>query len=576
MIAIISDSFRWLWSLGGKFLRVAPAPTLFVILATLVSQVAMLLASLLPLKVLILIGSERVPRYFPQSFLQFDRDVLILSLCVAAPTFYLTHLAMEKFITWASNIGAKRLLAQGQKIVLFENQDDLAASSYRRYAGALANTVFIVCVWTTLGIIFPSLCLLVMSYTALCITGIGLAHRSSEALRERINENLTSVVPVLTALGFLLAFFFLVLEFLFGVVQGFIIAIISLLITRQAFNRTNRLVSAIVNLYDSRRKLNALFFKGHSLAQADEKQMEFWSLFMPQSREKWVRQILLEQLAIDAERLSINWHQTGLNEIVALEIDAHNNKDELLSRYLVRLYGKSPSLLATHEATLLFDESSDYLPALPLLAAGQLSKWQYHLFSLPDESVNIAPGKLTESYLTTLWAFEPPEDLAARYARSHPMLWQRLDKTVIERLYIAANEESRPLVSSLEEQLPDMLETVRNLPLVVVNPTINANTLMQDGEGELQVTFWGRWTLEPLGSGWPISRKSIEFLPNALLQAANQRPALQSIEVQSVALAALLFKFDSLCNNQLYQDALALIPYLLDTDQLDTVMNELS
>jgi hypothetical protein len=563
----VAGSFRWLLSLGGKFFRVAPGATLFVIPATLVSQISMLLAMLLPLKVLILIGSDGLPRYLSQDFMPLDRDTLIIALCAAVPGIYLLHLAMERLIVWASNRGARLLLAQGQKIVLFENQDELAASSYRRYAGGLANAVFIGCVWVLLGFTFPSLCVLVTVYTIFCVAGVGLAHQVSKAMRQRIDDHLTDLVKVLTAVGFLLAFLLLVAEFLSGATQGFVLALISLLLTRQAFNRTNQLVTAITSLYANRRKLNALFFAGHALTHNDEKQMAFWTLFEPQARGVWLRELLAEQLAVDAHQLSVHWHQTGMANLVALEVDAYDLDNALLGRYLVRVYGKTPSLQASHEATLLLDEASEHLPALPLLATGQVGKWHCHILALPSRYDLVNPAKHLEHYVTALWAYAPPEDLAARYARSHPMLWQRLDATTIERLYMAASDNDKALVHNLEEHLPAVLATVKNLPLVVVNPTVNANTLLQDANDKLQVTYWGNWRLEPLGVGWPSSPKSLANLPQGLQKAAEQRPELQAVDIHAVVLAALLFKFDGLCTQQLYLDALAMITPLLEASQ---------
>ena len=566
MLNSTPSSLRWLGSLGAKFFQVAPGPTLFVIPATLVSQISMLLASLLPLKVLLIIGSDGVPSYLQQDFIQFERDTLIASLCIAIPIFYLLHLAMERLILLASNLGAKRLLAQSQKIVLFENQDDLAAASYRRYAGGLANAVFIACVWVTLGFVFPALSILMMSYTVLCALSVGLVYKVSNTLRPRIADNLTPLVRVLTTVGILLAFLLLVAEFLSGAAQGFLFAIISLLLARQAFNRKNQLTTAIVALYTNRRKLNALFFRGHALTQTDDKQMEFWSLFAPQAREGWLRPLLFEQLALDPKRLSIRWHQTGMNDLVALEVDAHDSEGELLGRYLIRLYGKTPSLPASHEATLLLDDASEHLPALSLLATGQVGKWHCHILSLPSGCVPVNPAKHLKPYLTALWAFKPPEDLADRYARSHPMLWQRLDAAMIERLYMAAGKDDKPMVQELEERLPAMLATLKSLPLAVVNPGINANTLLQNPDGELWVTYWGSWRLEPIGIGWPLDKKSLASLTQSLQQAAEQRPELQSVDAQAVVLAALLFAFDGLCTKQLYLDAIALIPQLLKAD----------
>lgn len=564
-----SGSLCWLWSLSRRFFLTVPGSTLIIIPVTLISQISMLLAFLLPLKVLILAGSNGVPHFFPQSLLQVGRETLIIALSAATLLFYLTHLATEKLIHWISSRGIKHLLNVNQKIILFDNQDDIAAASYRRYTDALANTVFIACVWVSLGFFFPPMCYLLVGYTLFCLALVGTSYRHSTSLRQRIDESFNSIISVLAAIGFILAFLLLVIHFLSNEDQGLLLAIISLLLARQTFQRSNRILSAISNLHNNRLKLNALFFAEHSTTPVDEKQFQFWSLFSPETREAWLRPLLSEHLAIEPTKLTFRWHQTRAKEVAALEIEAYDSANHLTGQYLLRAYGKSPSLPASHEATLLFDESNTNLPALPLLAAGQIGKWPCHIFSLPEGSTTSVPSKHANRYLTTLMAYEPPEDLAARYSHSHPLLWQRLDATTIERLYMAADDNTRPQVNSLEEQLPNILETVRKLPLMIMNPTVNPNTLLIDAENRLWITDWSRWALEPLGSGWPIAPQSLNTLPEALRNASEQRPALQPVKAQDVALTALLFQFEKLCSQQLYLDALAFIPRLFEANKPD-------
>ena len=82
--SLILMSLRWAVSIGSKLIRVAPGYTFSVIIFTLISQVSMLLAFFLPLKVIILLGSSRIPRYFPESWKSFDHDQLVITLAVAA------------------------------------------------------------------------------------------------------------------------------------------------------------------------------------------------------------------------------------------------------------------------------------------------------------------------------------------------------------------------------------------------------------------------------------------------------------------------------------------------------------
>ena len=61
----IKATIGWCISLGVKFVKVVPIITGLVQISTLASQIFLLLAFFLPLKVIILLGSDKTPAYFP-------------------------------------------------------------------------------------------------------------------------------------------------------------------------------------------------------------------------------------------------------------------------------------------------------------------------------------------------------------------------------------------------------------------------------------------------------------------------------------------------------------------------------
>ena len=64
----IAKAVRWSVSLGNKFLRVVPVLTILAVICSVFSQFFLLIGFLLPLKVVLLLGSENVPVYFPAIF----------------------------------------------------------------------------------------------------------------------------------------------------------------------------------------------------------------------------------------------------------------------------------------------------------------------------------------------------------------------------------------------------------------------------------------------------------------------------------------------------------------------------
>src|SRR5690606_19954356 len=126
MISSVASTLRWTLSLGAKFARVVPFFTVCIIGLTLVSQIAMLVASLLPLKVLILLGSDQIPGYFPRFFLRFGHDALIAVLSMLTFGVFLAHLLAEKLIDRLTAKATTHLMQMSQKIALFERQDEIA------------------------------------------------------------------------------------------------------------------------------------------------------------------------------------------------------------------------------------------------------------------------------------------------------------------------------------------------------------------------------------------------------------------------------------------------------------------
>ena len=155
MRAIISSPYQalaWFFSLGIKFFRVAPVLTGSSIALTIASQLLFLVAFLLPLKVVLLLGSEKIPSYFPAFMASFGRERLIILLSAASVLFYFSYLICDGLVARFSQQGAEKLVQRSRKIAIFERQDDIASKGYLRFSQAFAGLCF-TCI-CLLGMIF--------------------------------------------------------------------------------------------------------------------------------------------------------------------------------------------------------------------------------------------------------------------------------------------------------------------------------------------------------------------------------------------------------------------------------------
>ncbi|GGY76380.1 hypothetical protein [Marinobacter zhanjiangensis] len=570
----ISNVLRWTLSLSAKFYRVVPFLTLAIVVLTLVSQIASLLSFFLPLKIIILLGSEGMPRYFPAAFAQLDRDVLIAWLSAATIGFFLLSLLAEKLIARATDVAAGKLLGKSQKMVLFENQEDVAARAYQRYSSALAAGVFIPLALTTLGWFYPSMAGLIAGYSLFVSMVFVTAHRFSEKFREYLDQKLASALGLAGTLGFFVVFAYLVAEFIFFSPPGFIIAIISILASRQIFGRATALVSGLHGLAQQRLRLDALFFHGKVLVsqhqQPNPGKKNLWSLLQPETRAGWLIQVLEEagMPMASTDQLKVQWLDSSKPNMPHLLVSSAEEPDRPL---LVKVFDVNRKSLAQHEATLA-TEGLEGVP-IPLLILGtEVDRFACHVYRLPPGQVlKVQQAKRKLPALDKRFvAIHLSPQLVNRYLRSRPLLVDRLSADVLERLYIACYSRQDTLhVAELIDRLAELQSHLKVLPLVLVNPNMRRSVWQADADQTLLALNWDRWSLDPLGAGWPFSGKPFARLVEHLMGEPDRR--LNNVDSCKVRLSALAYGLEDFNNRQLLNDALNVVPEILDT--MNTLQN---
>ena len=566
MFSDICSSVSWFKSLSAKFFRVVPVFTALIVLFTLVSQLSTLLASFLPLKVVIMLASDGIPRYFPASFSEIDRDILIASLSVGTVGFFLLHLLAERIIGWVTSVSTSRLLEKSQKMVLFENQEELAASSYQRYSRALASGVFIALSLFGLGWFYPWMSLVIGSYFFMVLALFWVLHQNTLGFRERLESKLPQTLNLAGGVGFFVAFGYLVADFIFWSPPGIIIAIVSLLLSRQIMQRASGMIGDLTSLRRQQAKLDALFFHGKVLLPNQARlEKSFWPLLAPEARQAWVISVLDELVGTVESDVSCRWHQLGVPNVVGLRVQ----RGEQL--FLIKLFELNRSSWALHEATLIAEQAS-CLPAPRWVGATKVEKFSCLVFELPqgDQPQRRLVKELSQQLRGDMLAAQPHTDAVKRYLRSKALLWQRLQYSLVERMNVAAEMPSQQEnLASLLDQLPHLHQRLKGLPVALLNPEVHQDVMWlpvteADKDTMPILLNWGRWSLEPVGAGWPVGEKLLAKLGQALQTAAAQRNELADVRVKEAELAALAFALERECNRQRYVQALELLPRILE------------
>lgn len=550
MIKEVFSTLRWSVSLGAKFFRVVPFYTFIIVMLTLVAQLSTVLSSFLPLKVIILLGSEGMPRYFPSSFQAIGRDTLIVLLSVATVCFFLLTLLANKLIDLATARASEMLLTKSHKLTLFENQDQVAANGYQKYSSALSGLVFVGLTLLGVGYFYPSMSLAVIGYcVSVFILVLGFAHFIS-GFKEYLEIKISFFVSLVTNLGFFFVFAYLVLEFVLWTPPGFIVVIVSLLLSRQIFSRVNGFVVGVYGLSKQKQKLDVLFFHGKQLipSASTSNHKSIWGLLHPEVRNAWLLRLLAEidRPIARTDAIKATWMDSSQPDIPHLQVSSEST-DRV---FLVKLYEKNRTALAKHEASLLLDPPKG-LPAPRLLLVTELEKLACHVYEL--QSGMLLTKKDTRHAVKPLRyhlaLLSPPVGLKNRYLRSKPMVAERLTANFLERIKVAAKDQHHlMIVDQFLTTIPELKSRLDKLPLALVNPELPRSLWSEQEISSPLSMNWEKWSLEPLGCGVPPNQID-EFLVYIASENSEKKYYVK-LDPDSVRLAASALELERLINKQ--------------------------
>lgn len=555
----LSGVIRWTLSLSNKFRRQVPLATGMCILASLTSQTAMLVAFLLPLKVVILLGSDGLPSYYPPALAALGRETLILALSAASVGFYCLTLLAEYVVRMSSDRGAKRLLASTGKLILFENQNAIAGSAYKQLTSALAGSLFVVLAILVLLWIYPAIPLLLLAYLAVIVLIVAVLARQAR-IRHTLERSTVTWIGVATSLGFLLVFVGMVADFLIGTPPALTPAILALLLTRQLTNKIKTSSASLRKLLQKRAQIDALFFHRHILLAEPAPENTIWPLLLPEQRRLWMPQVLAAVAGPEwVTPTRISWWPMNEPHIAALHCEYQNRPGILL-----KLFERNQTRKALHEATLL-SEPPPLLPAPVLLGITKLGEFHCHALQLPEQArplTEVSEQQRLQCF-SRLLSVQPGKTLAGRYCRSHPLLDQRLSENILQRLRAAADASAEPALIQAMQQREAWSFHLHGTALGF-HTQVNTGNLIACADGSLQLLHWGDWTLEPCGFGWPLKLQNREALYQALSEAQALRTELASVRTDQLLLAALSATLEQFCRAGRPDEALTLLPPIND------------
>lgn len=569
-----ASTLKWLFRLTGAFLRNAPVATIVVVLLTLCSQMAMTLATLLPLKVVMLLGSEGIPRFFPKALMGFERNNLILGLVALSFAAYIANILFTKFSEKTTERGVDKLVKKTQKIILFENQDSFASGAYTKYTIALAGLIFFLIIVAVFGTFYPQVALLTIAFLILSYLVTYILYLISPTVQLKIKSKPNAVTTSISNIGFLLIFLYIVIDFLYLTPPNFIVGLVTIILGRLMLSRLSFTVAYILSLKRDESKINALFFHNHVfLPTTSQHNDNIWDLLITDAMNTWLP-YLLDEAGIQQNdgNITTEWRQTQLQNILILRVIAEEKT------FLVKIYDERLSTQALHESTLMLETDSYTFPSPTFLLATKVEKYPCHLFDITgfDFLSNKEALKARHEIDEQLLVICPSEELIGRYRRSKAFLWERINQDMLNRLRLIFKDQAE-VIENFENAVPQIKSILESLPLYFVNQKLNNSSVMKNTDNRAVSFHWPTWSIEPVGTGLETNQEKVSEIDELIKTSTKQRHELNQFPLNFYKIAALISAIEQSFHRQQYRDVMEFIPRVLeqlqttyDCDQLFT------
>ncbi|PHS74792.1 MAG: hypothetical protein COB19_05830 [Porticoccus sp.] len=559
---------KWLTSLGGEITRVTPSATIISVVASLVAQIALLITFLLPLKILMLVSSQHLPDFLPSPIQAMGLELLVLVLCLLTLSFYFLQIAATKVAEKSSMKGAQKLLDSSNKVLLFDNQKELAKNAYQQFSGLLSCLLFSIISLTALFLFYPEIVMVILVCALLLVNLHTIFGNSEYPFNKLSHVQIAFKVNSSVGASFFIVFIFIVIDFLYLSPPNFLIAFVCFILSRQIIANLGSVVRHIYALTKNHDKITALFFHHHVLEpNTSDTDSTLWQL-IETKQYQWVSILLREYLGLNVKEVSVSWLDTRLRNFGFFEVDLNKGEKHLL----IKAFDKAALPQATHEEALLQDISSQKLiSSPPLLLTDNIAGIRCHIYDLTD----ILPLNQSEPWAQELETLElllgltPSDALGRQYSRSKQTLAERFGTAQLKYLKLVSSQTEQLCIAQFIDEFGELSTILKSLPLWFISSQSNQILAIRSHESLPMVVHWGKWELEPIGAGWPVNGDKLELIKNSIKKASRYRSKLDVNPATFYQLAALTYALEKYLINFRFRKALKII------NEINSIMREL-
>lgn len=526
------DIILWALRILGRLSCVSWRATMTVIVCLTVARVTRMLAFLLPLKVILLAGTDDVPEYFQFLLSPESKDIGIVALSVCAVVAYTLTISLEGHSKRLAELGSTELLTASGVMSVVVGQREQMQGFYTRFTGIAAAMLFAIVALVALVAINPMLVLFILGLfctfhllTAWALRDVTALNRSR--LSDFITERLSSYLGILSAVAFLSSFLVILHPFISGTNGSILVAIISFVLVRQLLGAVSGSVKDMVALAGQRPLIDALVFPDRQFRPVEARDHRtLRELFTRHERERLAADEL-SGLARPGQEIHIRWVDPVYRGTAEFEVGLEGG-DAPARHFRKRAFPPRLRYMVENEDLLFTHIGCEAVLAPPV--AGRFFHGEHECLIWETGAGETPAGRqwheIEDDFLARLWAYEPPAALVRVYASSHNFLHQRLTDGFVSRMDIAVDtDEGAAALERFRALLPAVCGQLASMPLRLVNPDLRPDNVVVRQDGAFHVLGWGQWAIEPGGAGRANLPAAEDRLAAILKRARTLNPA---------------------------------------------------
>ncbi|MEW6989403.1 hypothetical protein AADZ91_01830 [Colwelliaceae bacterium 6441] len=501
---VVISSIRWYWKIFGQIFKKQKLVVIKDISFELINEVLGLLTFVLPIKVIVLLGSESIPKYIQILPDSFNKAETVIVLSVVAVCSFFCNLLITKHLANSSKSFSYAFLKANENLKW--GDAEFTRYIYNKYTASISKILFSALIIALICMVYPLVFQVFISLLLMAILFFLIRISMSQNFKLRMFHDINQYMKTTSAVLFLILFASIIFDFLYPLSPpSLIIAIISLILARQALAGLSFNVQSIFLLAQKKAKVNGVIYKGYGKSMGKLQQTDvLWNIALSDERDLMFHKVLQNIVDFNIQKVSSAWFQLSTPNVLCFKVECSDKQGEV-NYFLVKLYPQRNTKLAQREE-VLFEQLSEKGIVHNLSFITKIDNITTHIFQFDTDlsAVNNAQADIYNRILS----IEFDNQFLSQYSSAHSFLWERIDDTIISKLILGVSSvEDHNQLSKFKNDIIKLQDILSSLPLKVVLSSAVLKDLIADKNGKLGLISLGNWSIEPLGYGWPLNPK---------------------------------------------------------------------